>query len=45
MATTLAIILQSALLRPEFENKTLNRQEIVDLLPDVVNFDAGFKRK
>lgn len=38
MATTLAIIL-------ELKNKTLNRQEVVDILPDVVNFDAGFKRK
>jgi len=29
----------------EFKNNALNRQEVVDSWPDVVNFDAGFKRK
>ncbi|WP_235005343.1 DUF4962 domain-containing protein [Pedobacter nyackensis] len=29
----------------ELKNNVINKQEVVDSLPDVVNFDAGFKRK
>ncbi|MNT41771.1 hypothetical protein D3C72_1781450 [compost metagenome] len=29
----------------ETKNNSFNKQEVVDSLPDVVNFDSGFKRK
>lgn len=29
----------------ELKNKVINKQEVVDSLPDVVKFDQGFKRK
>ena len=36
---------QIATVQIETKNNSFNKQEVVDSLPDVVNFDSGFKRK